>query len=182
VTRFLTESGYCPRCKKRVRSRHPERVSTATGAAGVCLGPRAVALAADLKHRLGIPYRKICGLFETAFGLQLTPGGLCQAAARLARRLRKQRKNLFTFLEREGVEATNNRAELALWPAVIVRKTGGCNRTPRGARTHAVLASLLTTAKQQGRAPVEYLVEVKLAREGQALLPFERSPPVAQPA
>jgi hypothetical protein len=38
---------------KRVRSRHPRQVSSATGAAGVSLGPRARALAADLKHRLG---------------------------------------------------------------------------------------------------------------------------------
>jgi len=48
------------------------------------LGPRAVALAADLKGRLGIPYRKIAGLFEMAFGLEVTAGGLCQAEARLA--------------------------------------------------------------------------------------------------
>ena len=102
--------------------------------------------------------------------------------ARLAKRLRKQRKNLFTFLEREEVESTNNRAERALRPAVILRKTGGCNRTSRGARTHAVLASLLATAKQQGRAPVEYLIEVKMAKDGQLPSPLGRPPPVAQPA
>ena len=50
--------------------------------------------------------------------------------ARLAKRLRKQRKNLSTFLELEGVEATNNRAERALRPAVVVRKTGGDSRQP----------------------------------------------------
>lgn len=44
--------------------------------------------------------------------------------ARLAKRLRKQREHLFTFLEVEGVEATNNRAERALRPAVVVRETG----------------------------------------------------------
>jgi transposase len=101
--------------------------------------------------------------------------------ARLAKRLRKQRKHLLTFLDVEGVEPTNNRAERALRPAVVVRKTGGCNRTARGARTHAVLASLLATAKQHGRNPVEYLVELKLSGEGRVPLPFERSPPVAQP-
>jgi len=84
VIRFRTESGYCPRCGKRVCSHHPDQVSGASGAAGVCLGPRAVALAADLKHRLGIPYRKIAQLFETPFGLEVTAGGLCQAEARLA--------------------------------------------------------------------------------------------------
>jgi hypothetical protein len=42
-------------------------------------------------------------------------------------------------------------------PAVIIRKTGGCNKTPRGARTHAVLASLLVTARQRGIAALGYL-------------------------
>jgi len=83
VTRFRTESGYCPNCQKWVRSRHPEQLSQASGAAGVCLGPRAMALAADLKHRLGIPYRKITELLEITFGLEVTAGGLCQADARL---------------------------------------------------------------------------------------------------
>lgn len=83
--------------------------------------------------------------------------------ARLAKRLRKQRQYLFTFLEVAGVEATNNRAERALRPAVIVRKTGGCTRTPSGAKTHAILASLLVTLKQHEREVLDYLVEVLTA-------------------
>ena len=59
----------------------------------------------------------------------------------------KQRERLFTFLVCEGVEATNNRA---LRPAVVVRKTGACNKTARGARMHSVPASILVTAKQRG--------------------------------
>jgi hypothetical protein len=54
ITRYVTESGYCAHCRQRVRSRHPEQISAATGAAGVVVGPRAKALAADLKHRLGL--------------------------------------------------------------------------------------------------------------------------------
>ncbi|MBC7098942.1 IS66 family transposase [Candidatus Bipolaricaulota bacterium] len=349
VIRFRTESGYCPRCKRRVRARHPDQVSEATGAAGVCLGPRAVALAADMKHRLGIPYRKISQLYELAFGLEVTAGALCQADARLAKkaepiyrelveairqsaavyadetgwrigvlsawlwvftsqritvytieerrshevvveilgrkfrgvlvsdcftaydakelegwlkqkcfahmlrelaklereksqgavrfprellkvlrealklreekpwlseaefrarllvleekldaliaegrhftdpdnarlakRLRKQRKHLFTFLELDGVESTNNRAERALRPAVVVRKTGGCNRTARGARTHAVLASLVVTARQQGLDPVNYLAQVLTAGGKPSPLSLERPPPLPQ--
>jgi transposase len=84
IPRFRTESGYCRRCRKRVRSRHPRPVSSATGAAGVSLGPRARALAADLKHRLGIPYRKVAELFRVAWGLEVTASGLCQADERLA--------------------------------------------------------------------------------------------------
>jgi transposase len=53
TTRYVTYSGYCANCHRRVRSRHPEQTSQATGAAGVLVGPRAKALAADAKHRLG---------------------------------------------------------------------------------------------------------------------------------
>ena len=346
ITRFRTESGYCPRCRKRVCSRHPEQISTASGAAGVSVGPRAKALAADLKHRLGLPYRKIAELFQTAFGLKVSASGLCQSNARLAqraqplyqelleairrssavyadetgwrigvlsawlwvftseritvytikesrahqvvleilgrefggvlvsdcfraydaealagwlkqkcfahfvrefaklerektrgavrfprallavlrdalklreeksqlpqpefqarvqkleqrldvqsnagrrfsdpdnarlaKRLRKQRAHLFTFLTREGVEATNNRAERALRPAVIVRKTGGCNRQPSGAKTHAILASLLVTIKQQGGNPLKAMTRVLTGQGKQLALQLQRSPP-----
>ena len=83
--------------------------------------------------------------------------------ARFAKRLRKQRRHLFTFLSFDGVEATNNRAERALRPAVVIRKTGACNKTPRGARTHAILSSILTTAKQRGLHLIGYLVRVLTA-------------------
>jgi hypothetical protein len=59
ITRYVTSSGYCADCHKRVRSRHPEQTSQASGAAGVMVGPRAKALAADLKHRLGGSYGKV---------------------------------------------------------------------------------------------------------------------------
>jgi hypothetical protein len=38
-----------PACGQSVRSSHPLQMSLATGAAGVQLGPRALALAADLR-------------------------------------------------------------------------------------------------------------------------------------
>ncbi len=56
VTRYAIHSGQRARCGRRVRSRHPEQISDASGAAGVVIGPRAKALAADPKHRLGVPY------------------------------------------------------------------------------------------------------------------------------
>ena len=329
TTRFVTYSGYCPCCDKRVQSRHHEQVSTAAGAAGVSIGPHARALAADLHHGLGVPFAKVSRLFESAFGLKVTPGALCQSGTRLAdlllpiyhelqvalrscqavhadetgwrvgalsswlwtftsekitlysvegsrgheaivrvlgkefkgtlvcdcfaaydaealadwlqqkclahllkdfsalakektgiaqrfslevaavlreaialkkekptlteaaylgqvtalqkrmdaliherrrfkdadnlrlaNRLRKQRSRLFTFLTHAGVEATNNRAERSLRPAVIVRKTGGCNKTEEGARVHGIVTSIIVTARQQGLRPVQYLAKV----------------------
>ena len=334
TTRFVTYSGYCACCDKRVQSRHHEQVSTATGAAGVSVGPHARALAADLHHGLGVPFAKVARLFESAFGLKVTPGALCQSGSRLAdvlepiynelqvalrscqavhadetgwrvgalsswlwtftnekitvytveksrgheavlrvlgkefkgtlicdcfsaydaealavwlqqkcfshllkdfcalakektgiaqrfslevaavlreaialkkekketpslpepeyllqvatlqrrldaliherrrfkdadnlrlaNRLRKQRSRLFTFLTHDGVDATNNRAERALRPAVIVRKTGGCNKSEQGARVHSIVASIIVTARQQGLNPVVYVAKLLL--------------------
>jgi hypothetical protein len=84
TTRFVTYSGYCPECHKRVRSQHPDQTSLATGAAGVMVGPRAKALAADLKHRLGVSYGKVSEVLSDAFGLSVSRSGWCQADQKLA--------------------------------------------------------------------------------------------------
>jgi transposase len=80
--------------------------------------------------------------------------------ARLAKRLRKHRASLFTFLYRSEVEGTNNRAERELRPAVIARKLSAGNRTPAGAETHAVLASILRTCRRQGKAIVQTMADL----------------------
>jgi transposase len=69
-------------------------------------------------------------------------------------RLWKQRDHLFTFLERVEVPATNNLAERQLRPAVIARKISCGNKTEKGARAWAVLASLAATCRQAGRSAV----------------------------
>jgi transposase len=340
VTRYVTHSGQCPRCQKRVRSRHPEQISAATGAAGVVIGPRAKALAADWKHRLGVSYAKVAEMLEVAFGLSFTRSGICQADTRLAlaqarpvyaelvdlmrqsavvhadetgwrigllsawlwvftnraltvytvqtsrghevvvellgrefrgtlvtdcftaydhraladwlqqkcvghllkdlkvmretktrgavrfaqdvtallrdalalrekkpdisvykfhtevvalehrldrlidprrkltdpdnqrfaKRLRKQRPHLLRFLHTDGLDPTNNQAERMLRPAVITRKTNGCNRTERGALAHAILASILVTCRQQGLPLLEALVKIQRAAQANASL------------
>lgn len=67
---------------------------------------------------------------------------------RLAQHLRRHEQDLFVFLEREDVEATNWPAEHAIRPAVVNRKSCGGNRTPRGADAQAVLTSILRTCHQ----------------------------------
>ncbi len=333
VTRYVTHSGQCPQCARRVRSRHPEQISEATGAAGVVIGPRAKALAADWKHRLGVSFAKIAEMLSVAYGLPFTRSGLCQADTRLAlkraqtvygelldlvrqsavvhidetgwridllsawlwvftnrhltvytiqpsrghevaldilgkefrgvlvadcftaydhhelkawlqqkclghllkdlgklretktrgairfaqdvtavlraaltlrdqkptltarqfrgrahrleqrldqlidpqrqltdpdnlrlaHRLHKQRAHLFRFLYADNLDATNNQAERMLRPAVITRKTNGCNRTARGARAHSILASVLVTCRQQGVSLLDALVKLQRA-------------------
>ena len=330
VTRYVTHSGQCVQCGQRVRSRHPEQISDAAGSAGVVIGPRAKALAADLKHRLGVPYGKVAEVLAVGFGLPVSRGGLCQADARLAeharpvydelidlirhsavahadetgwrigtlaawlwvfthrdvtvytiaqgrghevvvkilgeafagilvsdcftaydhralvtwlkqkcighllkdlrelnesktggavrfardvtgvlraaltlrdqrptltpadfaaqaaqleaqldalidtrrqltdadnarfaKRLRKHREHLLRFLYVAGLDATNNQAERMLRPAVLTRKTGGCNRTQGGAETHSILASVLTTCRQQGFSILDSFVKIQ---------------------
>jgi transposase len=330
TTCFVTFSGYCCECHKRVRSRHPEQTSQATGAAGVLVGPRAKALAADLKHRLGVSYGKVSEVLQDSFGLQVSRSGWCQADrklantarpvyeellemirrcsvvhadetgwrigtlsawlwvftnseatvyairdnrssdvvvdvlgqefkgilasdcylaydekrfttwlkqkcvghllrelkemkesksgralhfarqvtavlqealalkaqksnldpftffqhaqglesrldtliapqrrlsdpdnARFAKRLRKHRLHLLRFLYVDELEATNNLAERMLRPAVITRKTNGCNRTKPGATTHAILSSVLVTCRQHSIPILDYLVQLQ---------------------
>jgi transposase len=334
TTRYVTYSGYCADCHKRVRSQHPEQISQATGAAGVMIGPRAKALACDLKHRLGVSYAKVSETLVDAFGLPVGRSGWCRADqrlaqtarpvyqelievirqcstvhadetgwridtlsawlwvftnqvatvyairdnrssdvvveflgkefkgvlvsdcfvayddkrlaawlkqkclahllrdldemienktgravcfaqdvmavlqaamalkaespglspdafsqraqaletqldalisarrrlkdpqnARFARRLRKHRPHLLRFLYAGDLEATNNQAERALRPAVITRKTNGCNRTRTGAETHSILSSVLATCHQHSIPILDYLV--KLQRFGE---------------
>jgi hypothetical protein len=86
VRRFRNQSGRCPCCRKRVRSRHPLQSSTANGAAGVQIGPRALALAMDLRHRVGVVYRKVSDIFQVFFGMSVSAGALVRAGKRISDR------------------------------------------------------------------------------------------------
>jgi transposase len=86
VRRYRNQSGYCQTCRKRVVSRHKDQPSTARGAAGVQVGPRTMALALDLKHRVGIPFRKVVGVLELLLKMRLSPGALVRIGQRVADR------------------------------------------------------------------------------------------------
>ena len=86
VRRFHNQSGRCPHCRRRVRSRHPLQCSTANGAAGIQIGPRALTLGTDLKHRVGVVYRKVSGVFLMMFGLYISPSTLVRADKRISDR------------------------------------------------------------------------------------------------
>lgn len=86
VYRLLTRRACCAHCGE-VASGHPLQTSAATGAAGVHLGPRALAAALSLNREAGLTMRKTCGALDRLLGLKLSPGGLAQAAHRLAGRL-----------------------------------------------------------------------------------------------
>jgi transposase len=71
---------------------------------------------------------------------------------------------IFSFLSDPTLDATNWRAEHALRPAVITRKTcGGGNRTARGAASQHVLTSVLRTADRRGLDATAVLVTLLTA-------------------
>jgi hypothetical protein len=95
-------------------------------------------------------YRVACGRLEAAFDRLLARHYRQVETVRFVKLLRKQRPYLFTFLYVAAVAPTNNAAERELRPAVIIRKTNGCNRSPKGAAVHAVLSSVIRTARKHG--------------------------------
>jgi transposase len=84
-------------------------------------------------------------------------------ADRLAARLRKYGSRLTAFLHDPKVDGTNNTAERALRPPVVMRKITGGNRSEEGARAWAILASVMRTAQQQGR---DVLATIKILLRG----------------
>ncbi len=99
---------------------------------------------------------------------------------RLLGHLRNEREHMFTFLTEPGVQATNWRAEQALRPAIVNRKSWGGNRTWQGARTQQITMSVIRTARQQNIDPVELMAAAQRCRAPAAsnliALPARASP------
>ena len=71
--------------------------------------------------------------------------------------LHKHRQWLWTFLEVEGVEPTNNVSERALRPAVIWRKLSFGTQSARGSRFVETILTVVETCHRQSRNSFEYL-------------------------
>ncbi|MCI0557961.1 MAG: IS66 family transposase [Nitrososphaera sp.] len=87
VIQFNVHVGECVNCHQRVQGHHPKQTSDALGAACSQVGPRAIALAAQLNKELGVPFGKVARLYEIVFGLSISPGGICQRLHRVAETL-----------------------------------------------------------------------------------------------
>ena len=146
ITRYVTYSGHCTCCQRRVRSRHAEQISDATGAAGVVVGPRAKALAADMKHRLGLSYGKVCGLLDDAFGLRVSRSGWCQAGVRLAGQARPVYEELVETLRESAVVHVDETGwrigTLSAWLWVFTNRETTVY-TIRHSRGHEVVVDIL---------------------------------------
>lgn len=93
----------------------------------------------------------------------------------MCRELHDHREWLWTFLEVEGVEPTNNAAERALRHAVIWRKLSFGTQSASGSRFVETLLSVVTTCRQQHRDVLTFLTSAVTAHfDGQphpSLLP-----------
>lgn len=78
--------------------------------------------------------------------------------------LYKRRAWLWTFVDVEGVEPTNNASERALRHAVIWRKLSFGTQSAKGSRFVERMLTLVETCRQQGRNALAYLAEALRAR------------------
>jgi len=90
---------------------------------------------------------------------------------RLIKRLKRHKKEIFTFLEYKGVSPYNNHAEQQMRKPVITRKISQQNRSDQGAKTQAILMTLFRSAELQGLNPVEtVMANAKHAIDPQTLV------------
>lgn len=132
------------------------------------------------QHRISLHGLAVArGLLQHRLESVWAPNFRCAANERLANHLFANQRALWTFLKHPGGDATNWRAEQALRPLVVTRKVWGGNRTVNGARTQAVLGSVLRTCRLQQRSGIEILRHIVCFRYPQPLrlLGGDLSPP-----
>jgi transposase len=79
------------------------------------------------------------------------------AGRKLAQGIRKCRGDLFLFITRRDLPATNNDCERALRPSVVFRKVTGGFRSEWGAQTYAAVVSVISTGRLHGRSALQAL-------------------------
>lgn len=146
VTKYITESGTCSRCGQRWNSHPPGLPSFATGAAGIMLGHRATALAAQMRTQLGVPLRKIANFFGQVFALPVSHGGVLGLLKRAKKALEPTRNRLVEQLRtssRVCVDETGWRmANESAWAWVFTNSDTTCYVVDKG-RGSGVVLSLL---------------------------------------
>jgi transposase len=71
----------------------------------------------------------------------------------------KRREALWTFVQVDGVEPTNNTAERSIRPGVLWRKSSFGTQSEEGSRFVESMMTVVATLKQQQRNVLEYLTE-----------------------
>jgi transposase len=96
---------------------------------------------------------KACGkLLEETGGCECALSGKC-------RRIIKHREHLWTFVQDQGVDPTNNLAERIVRQGVLWLKSSFGTQSERGARYVERILTACATCRLQGRSIIEYLRE-----------------------
>lgn len=82
-----------------------------------------------------------------------------------------RREHLWTFLEVEGIEPTNNTAERTLRPAVIYRKLSFGTQSARGSRYLERILTISETCRLQNRNAYQFLIEAMKAKFSNSNVP-----------
>lgn len=90
-------------------------------------------------------------------------------ARTLQQRLRDYHDDWLVFLDYEEVDPTNNLAERALRPLVVLRKLTFGSRSPAGARWLAWLLTVIETAKRHGHTALDFLYQLQARSPSRAL-------------
>lgn len=109
---------------------------------------------AQLKQVLSPVRERVNALLLRGYGTKVD--GMC-------RELHNHREWLWTFLETEGVEPTNNAAERSLRHAVIWRKLSFGTQSEQGSRFVETVLSVIETCRQQGKNVLSYVTEAVTA-------------------
>ena len=99
------------------------------------------------------------------------------STVRTCQQLQKVTGGLWTFLEIEGIEPTNNAAERALRQSVIQRKISQGVQSASGAVCRSRLLTVTTTLRQQGRDVWEFLEQAWIAHHRGGVMPSLLSNP-----
>jgi transposase len=93
----------------------------------------------------------------------------CAKTAGTCRELLAHEKWLWTFVDVEGVEPTNNAGERAERQGVLWRKTSGGTDSPQGSRFVERVLTVVHTCRQQGKNVLAFLSAcIKAWRQGRA--------------
>ena len=90
---------------------------------------------------------------------------------RTCRQLLQRPEALWTFLEQEGIEPTNNAAERALRDSVIQRRISHGVQSRQGAICRSRLLTVTTSLRQQGRDAWAFLEQAWIAHHRGGLMP-----------
>lgn len=108
---------------------------------------------AEFQRRMAPVRREVGRLLREA---EVCPNGKTKG---MAKEILKLEPAMWTFVDVEGVQPTNNTAEQAIRYGVIYRKTSFGTQSPAGSRFVERILTTIATLRQQNRNVLEYLTD-----------------------